>query len=73
MGNETNETPEEGAEENQASYDGKFYLVVVCVFIIVFSALVLKYYPEVFSQVLSLIIGLFGGGAVGYAIGKGKG
>lgn len=61
------------ADKKRESYDNKFYLVVICIFVIVFSALVLKYYPEVFSQVLSLVIGLFGGGAGGYAVAKSKG
>ena len=61
------------ADKKRDSYDNKFYLVVVCLFVIAFSALVLKYYPEVFSQVLSLVVGLFGGGAGGYAVGKNKG
>lgn len=60
------------ADKKRESYDNKFYLVTVCAFVIVFSALVLKYYPEVFSQVLSLVVGLFGGGASGYAVGKSK-
>lgn len=61
------------ADKKRESFDNKFFLVVICLFIFAFSALVLKYYPEVFSQVLSLIVGLFGGGAGGYAVGKGRG
>lgn len=59
-------------DRKRDSYDGKFYLVVVVLFVFAFSALVLHLYPEVFSQVLGLVIGLFGGGAGGYAIGKSK-
>ncbi len=59
-------------DRKRESYDAKFYLIVIVVFVFFFSALVLKFYPEVFPQVLSLVIGLFGGGGVGYSIGKSK-
>lgn len=60
------------ADKQRESYDNKFYIIVVCIFIFAFSALVLKFYAEVFPQVLSLAVGLFGGGAGGYALGKSK-
>lgn len=59
-------------DRKKDSYDSKFYLVVIVLFVFAFSALVLHKYPEIFSQVLSLVIGLFGGGASGYAIGKSR-
>lgn len=55
------------------SYDGKFYLIVIISFILIFSGLVLWAKPDIFSQVLSLIVGLFGGGIGGYGFGKSKG
>lgn len=55
-------------DRKRESYDSKFYLVSIALFVLLFSALVLNYYPEVFPEVLSLVVGLFGG----YAIGKGR-
>ena len=52
------------------SYDTKFYLVAIIAFILFFSGLVLRMKPEIFSEVLSLIVGLLGGGAAGFGIGK---
>ncbi len=58
------------ADKIRESSDNRFFLVIICIFVFLFSALVLIYYPEAFSEVLSLIVGLFGG--YGYGVGKGK-
>jgi len=52
------------------SYDSKFYLVVVLIFILVFSGLVLWFKSDLFPEVLSFLAGLFGGGIGGYGFGK---
>lgn len=57
------------ADKKRDSFDYKFVLIVILLFILLFSALVLWKYPDTFPQVLSLIIGLLGGGAGGYGLG----
>lgn len=57
-------------DKKRESYDAKFLFVGVLTFVLIFSALVLWKKPDVFSEVLSLIVGLLGGGAGGYTFGK---
>jgi hypothetical protein len=52
-------------DNTRDSYDAKFYLVVVLIFITVFSLIVIYWKPELFSQVLSFLAGIFGGGLGG--------
>lgn len=59
-------------DRKRESYDSKFILIGIFLFILIFSGLVLWKKPDIFSQVLSLIVGLLGGGAGGYGIGKSK-
>ena len=59
-------------DKKRASYDGKFYLLAMLLFIMLFSLVVLRYKPEVFSEVLSLVLGALGGGIGGYGIGKSR-
>jgi len=59
-------------DRQRDSYDMKFYLIGILLFVLLFSGLVLWKKPDVFSEVLSLIVGLFGGGVGGYGIGKTK-
>lgn len=53
-------------DRERESFDLKFYLVIILVFILIFSGGVLWRKPDAFSEVLSLLIGLFGGGFGGY-------
>src|ERR1700722_215113 len=53
-----------------ASADSRFYLKMVLVFVLIFAALVLWLDKDIFSQVLSFLAGLFGGGLGGYGFGK---
>lgn len=57
-------------DKKRESRDSKFGLVTILVFILLFSGLVLWKYPGSFSEVLSLLIGLFGGAFGGYGYGK---
>lgn len=57
-------------DRKRESYDSKFNLIVILVFILIFSGGVLWKYPDAFSEVLSLLIGLFGGAFGGYGYGK---
>lgn len=59
-------------DKKQDSKDSKFNLIVVLIFILLFSGGVLIYKPELFSQVLSFLAGLFGGGLGGYGWAKSK-
>ena len=56
-------------DKKRESKDSRFYLVVVLLFILLFSGLVIWVKPDLFTQVLSLIAGLFGGGLGGYGLG----
>lgn len=59
-------------DRKRESFDTKFILIGILIFVLLFSCLVLWKKPDVFSEVLSLIVGLFGGGAGGYGLGKSK-
>ena len=55
-------------DRKQESWDNKFYLVIVVVFILLFSGLVLWKNPALFNEVLYFLAGLFGGGLGGYGL-----
>jgi hypothetical protein len=57
-------------DKRRASSDERFRLVSLMLFVFLFSGLVLLFKPDSFEQVLALVIGLFGGGAGGYALGR---
>jgi cytochrome c1 len=57
-------------DKQRSSYDSKFYLIVVLIFVLIFSGLVIYFKPDLFSQVLSFLTGIFGGGLGGYGFGK---
>ncbi len=57
-------------DKERTSWDEKYYLTVGLLFILIISALVIFTHPEYFTQVLSLIIGGFGGFGLGRAIKK---
>ncbi len=48
-------------DKERSSYDQKYFLTVGLIFILLISGLVIWTYPEYLSQVLSLIMGGFGG------------
>lgn len=48
------------------SKDSKFYIVIILLFVFAFSSLILFKRPELFSEVLSFLAGLFGGAFGGY-------
>lgn len=52
-------------DKERGSWDGKYYLTTGLLFILAISALVMFTRPEYFTQVLSLIIGGFGGFGLG--------
>ena len=52
-------------DKNRNSWDQRYFLTVGLVFILLISALVIFTHPEYFTQVLSLIIGGFGGFGLG--------
>ena len=52
-------------DKKRGSWDQKYYLTVGLVFILLISGLLLLTRPEYFTQVLSLIIGGFGGFGLG--------
>jgi polyferredoxin len=52
-------------DKERDSWDRKYYLTVGLIFILIISCLVIFTYPEYFTQVLSLIIGGFGGFGLG--------
>ena len=54
-------------DKKRASYDQKYYLTTGLAFILIISGLVIFTHPEFFTQVLSLIIGGFGGFGLGRA------
>lgn len=56
-------------DRKRESYDSKFYLITILAFILIFSGIVLWKYPDAFSEVLSLLVGLFGGAFGGYGLG----
>jgi hypothetical protein len=53
-------------DKKSDSWDNKFYLVAILIFVLLFSCLVLWKKPEFFSEVLSFLTGVFGGGLGGY-------
>ncbi len=55
-------------DKKRESRDSKFYLLVVLIFVILFSGLVMWKKPDLFSEVLSFLTGAFGGGLGGYGI-----
>lgn len=57
-------------DRERESFDSKFYLISILVFILIFAGAVLWKYPDFFPEVLSLLIGLFGGAFGGYGFGK---
>jgi len=57
-------------DKKRSSFDNRFHLIAALVFVLLFSGLVLWQKPDVFEQVLALVVGLFGGGAGGYALGR---
>lgn len=54
-------------DKKRGSWDQKYYLTIGLVFILIISGLVIFTHPEYFTQVLSLIIGGFGGFGLGRA------
>ena len=56
------------ADRKSDSFDSKFYLVAILIFVILFSLLVLWLKPDMFLEVLSFLVGLLGGGGVGYGL-----
>lgn len=57
-------------DNGRKSWDQKYYLTVGLSFILIISGLVIFTKPEYFTQVLSLIIGGFGGFGLGRATSK---
>lgn len=57
-------------DNGRKSWDQKYYLTIGLVFILLISGLVIFTKPEYFTQVLSLIIGGFGGFGLGRATRK---
>lgn len=55
-------------DKKSESRDGKFYLIIILAFILLFSGLVLWKKPELFSEVLSFLTGALGGGLGGYGL-----
>lgn len=53
-------------DKKRDSADAKFYMVVILVFILLFTALILWRRPDYFGEVLSFLAGLFGGSLGGY-------
>ena len=62
---QVNEFVNEGKKRD--SYDQRYCLTIGLLFIVVISALIIFTHPEYFTQVLSLIIGGFGGFGLGRA------
>lgn len=54
------------------SWDSKFYLVAILIFVLIFSGSVLYLKPDLFAEVLSFLAGIFGGGLGGYGFAKAK-
>ena len=52
-------------DKRRSSYDQKYYLTGGLIFVLLISALTIFTHPEYFTQVLSLIIGGFGGFGLG--------
>lgn len=59
-------------DKHQHSWDSKFYLIVILVFILVFSGLVIWKKPDLFNEVLSFLVGAFGGSFGGYGLASRK-
>lgn len=55
-------------DKKRESRDGKFYLTSVLAFILLFSGLVMWKKPDLFSEVLSFLVGVFGGSLGGYGL-----
>ena len=52
-------------DRKRSSWDKKYYLTIGLAFILLISCLIIFTHPEFFTQVLSLIIGGFGGFGLG--------
>ena len=59
-------------DRERESADNKWYFAGILLFILIFSGLVLKQRPDLFSEVLSFLAGLFGGGLGGYGFASKK-
>lgn len=59
-------------DKKRDSWDNKFYLVIVLIFVLIFSCLVLWKKPELFNETLSFLAGTFGGGLGGYGLASRK-
>ena len=57
-------------DKMQESWDSKFYLVVILIFILAFAGGVAWKLPDYFGEVLSFVAGLFGGSLGGYGLAK---
>lgn len=53
-------------DKKRESENSKFFLTVVLLFILIFSAMIVWKLPEYFGEVLSFLAGLFGGTLGGY-------